>query len=135
MFNLLWVEDSLLSLGILNNHCLPLATTHLVGDNRESELWMEDLSKTLKAHHWLSLVSIGCSLKLLIEFLLIIDKNSCWEGLDLCRLACTSQQMLLCNVMSFCNYVAQNDITCITLLSFKVIQNSYGFFKQKHLLN
>ena len=59
------------SLFVLNYHWLPLATVDLVGDNREFEvlrhifevlypLYMVDSLRTLKVHHCLSLITIGC---------------------------------------------------------------------------
>ena len=57
-----------LSLGILSYHQLPLATTHVVHDNREFEVYfqmfypkrMEDSLKSLKVHQVFA-VNIGCS--------------------------------------------------------------------------
>ena len=59
------------SLFVHGYHWLPLATIDLVGDNREFEVWgmllrsynhykSVDSLRTLKVHHCLSLVTIGC---------------------------------------------------------------------------
>ena len=62
---------------------LPLPTVDLVGDNREIEayfevlypFWVVDSLRTLKAHHYLSLVTIGCSQQLFIKWEIIGNLN------------------------------------------------------------
>ena len=52
------------SLAIFGYHWLSIATTHFVGNNRDFKVFytlrMQDLFRSLKVHHWLPSVTIGC---------------------------------------------------------------------------